>query len=77
MDLFFHVMFTLLKIRDKVTPVDDRTKQFGINLDQTVVDYGCGVGSYSVALSKLVGKNRKVYELDIHPLAIQATRKSK
>ncbi|RJQ37318.1 MAG: methyltransferase domain-containing protein [Dehalococcoidia bacterium] len=40
-----------------------------------VLDYGCGSGSYVMPLTGLVGKSRKIYALDIHPLAIQAVER--
>lgn len=38
----------------------------------TVVDYGCGPGSYVKAASCLVGEMGRVYAVDIHPLAIES-----
>lgn len=75
MDLFYTLMFAILKMRDKVAPVGDRVKKFDIKEGQVVIDYGCGVGSYASALSKAVGQSGKVYEVDAHPLAIRATKK--
>ena len=52
-----------------------RVKKFGIESGMTVVDYGCGPGRYTVKFAELVGKDGKVYALDIHELAIEAVRK--
>lgn len=41
-----------------------------------VLDFGCGVGSYTVEAAEMVGSGGKVYALDIHPLAIEAVRKA-
>jgi len=36
-----------------------------------VLDFGCGPGSYTFIVSKIVGPRGRVYALDIHPLAIK------
>ncbi|MBN1997586.1 class I SAM-dependent methyltransferase [candidate division KSB1 bacterium] len=45
----------------------------------TVVDIGCGMGYYSIAMAKLVGKEGKVLSVDIQPqmLAILSRRARK
>ena len=45
---------------------------FGIKRGQTVVDYGCGPGSYLRRASELVGPEGRVLAVDIHELAIKA-----
>ena len=37
----------------------------------SILDYGCGTGSYSIAAAQLVGGSGKVYGLDIQPLSIR------
>jgi ubiquinone/menaquinone biosynthesis C-methylase UbiE len=49
--------------------------EFGIERGQTVVDYGCGPGSYIKRASELAGPQGQVFALDIHDLAIKAVRK--
>ena len=39
-----------------------------------MLDYGCGPGSYVMAVAELVGKTGKVYALDAHPLAIKMVK---
>ncbi len=39
-------------------------REIGIKKGQTVLDFGCGEGHYTIPLSKVVGKNGKVYALD-------------
>jgi len=41
---------------------------------QTVVDIGCGLGYFSIALASIVGPNGKVIALDIQPQMIQRAR---
>lgn len=43
--------------------------------NQIVVDYGCGPARYIKNASQAVGKNGKVYAVDIHPMAIQHVEK--
>ena len=39
-------------------------KNVGIRQGQTVLDFGCGEGFYSIPAAKLVGMNGKVYAVD-------------
>jgi ubiquinone/menaquinone biosynthesis C-methylase UbiE len=50
-------------------------KEAGIEEGFRVLDYGCGSGSYTVAVAELVGKSGKVYALDVQPLAIEMVKK--
>ncbi len=43
----------------------------GIFVGQFVVDYGCGPARFIKDSSLKVGKNRKVFAIDIHPLAVK------
>ena len=61
--------------RDLGHPPADKLKEAGIKPGFSVLDYGCGPGSYSIAAAELVGVSGKVYALDIHPLAIQKVQK--
>jgi ubiquinone/menaquinone biosynthesis C-methylase UbiE len=39
------------------------------------LDYGCGIGSYTLPAARIVGDEGEVYALDIHPLAIQGVER--
>jgi ubiquinone/menaquinone biosynthesis C-methylase UbiE len=39
-------------------------RAIGITSGQTVLDFGCGYGTYSIQAAKLVGEHGKVYALD-------------
>lgn len=47
----------------------------GVKEGQTVLDYGCGPGFYTIPAAEIVGDKGKVYALDIHTLAIQSVRR--
>jgi ubiquinone/menaquinone biosynthesis C-methylase UbiE len=74
-NLDFRLMSLSYKFRDFIKPRMRVLDQVGIEEGFHVLDYGCGSGSYIVALAELVGKSGKIYALDIHPLAIQAVRR--
>lgn len=70
----FRMMFLMFKIRDLFFPRENILKEVGIKPGFSVLDYGCGPGSYTIVASNLVGSTGKVYALDIHPLAIQKVK---
>lgn len=39
-------------------------KDIGIKRGQTILDFGCGVGHYTIPAAKVVGKKGRVYALD-------------
>jgi ubiquinone/menaquinone biosynthesis C-methylase UbiE len=73
-DLGFRVMAFSFKIRDFFKPRRDIVKEVGIKEGFRVLDYGCGPGSYVVAVAELVGKLGRVYALDINPLAVKMVK---
>ena len=44
--------------------------EIGVKEGQTVLDFGCGSGTYTIPAAKLVGKNGKVYALDVSSKAL-------
>jgi ubiquinone/menaquinone biosynthesis C-methylase UbiE len=52
-----------------------RLQKSGVRGDQTVMDFGCGSGHFTIAAARMVGNNGKVYALDVHPLAIEAVKR--
>ncbi|MFZ2071476.1 MAG: class I SAM-dependent methyltransferase [Halobacteriota archaeon] len=67
----FKLMAFSYKFRDVFRPRIDILKEIGIKAGDFVLDYGCGPGSYIIPLTGLVGKEGKIYAIDVHPLAIQ------
>ena len=41
----------------------------------TVLDFGCGPGSFSLVAASIVGQAGKVHALDVHPLALQSVER--
>jgi ubiquinone/menaquinone biosynthesis C-methylase UbiE len=71
----FRMMKWMFDIRDRFVSVGSLLDQFGIQKGQTVVDYGCGPGSYLRHASELVGPEGRVLAVDIHELAVEAVKK--
>lgn len=70
-NLNFELMALAYKFRDLRSPRMNTLNEVGIKAGSSVLDYGCGPGSYIIPLVKLVGESGKVYALDVHPLAIK------
>lgn len=69
---FFSLMTIAMKIADVFTNYSYKHfKTLGLKENQVVVDYGCGPARYIKNASQSVGKNGKVYAVDIHPMAIR------
>jgi len=73
-DFGFRLMSFAFRLRDIFLPPKNILKEVGIKPGLTILDYGCGPGSYTIPAAELVGKSGKVYALDIHPLAVQRVR---
>jgi len=74
-NLHFKLMTLMFKVRDFFRPRLELLKEAGIESGLSILDYGCGPGSYIFPLAELVGPSGKIYALDIHPLAIKEVRK--
>lgn len=71
-NLHFVFMSLGFGFRDLLYPPKTRLIELGILEEgDSVLDYGCGTGSYSIAAAQLVGESGKVYGLDIQPLSIR------
>ena len=67
----FRTMAWSYIFRDIFLPRGNILAEVGIKPGFSILDYGCGSGSYTLPAAQLVGKSGKVYALDIHPLAIR------
>lgn len=73
-NLGFRLMSLEFKIRNFFSPRINVLREAAIKTGFTVLDYGCGPGSYLVPIEQLIGQSGKVYALDIHPLAIKSVK---
>jgi len=67
----FKIMNQLFKLMDIFGNPDKKLEAFNIQKGNIVVDFGCGPGRYIKKCSELVGKEGKVYAVDIHEMAIE------
>ena len=75
-DTEFRLMQGFMKLVDHVHPyVQTRAETFGIKSGQTVVDYGCGPGRYTVEMARLVGNGGKVIAVDLVEMALNETQR--
>ena len=75
-NLGFRLMAFIFRLRDIFLPRQNILAEVGIKPGFSILDYGCGPGSYSIAAAQLVGESGKVYALDVHPLAVQQVQKA-
>jgi ubiquinone/menaquinone biosynthesis C-methylase UbiE len=45
--------------------------EIGLKPGQTVLDFGCGPGQFTIAAARLVGDKGYVHALDVHPTALE------
>jgi ubiquinone/menaquinone biosynthesis C-methylase UbiE len=68
-------MALYLKLRERFGKPRERLASVGLDRGHVVLDYGCGIGSYTLPAAQIVGDKGRVYALDIHPLAIQTVER--
>ena len=71
----YRVMAAYLRFRERFRKPEETIRMLGIGKGHKVLDFGCGIGSYSIPVSRLVGENGQVYALDVHPIAIDSVKK--
>ncbi|RZN33014.1 MAG: class I SAM-dependent methyltransferase [Methanosarcinales archaeon] len=74
-NLNFRIMSLAFGLRDTFLPRKKILDEVRIKPGFSVLDYGCGSGSYITAAAELAGDSGRVYALDIHPLAIKRARR--
>ena len=74
-DFNFRVMAAYLRFRERFRKPEETVRMLGIQEGHKVLDFGCGIGSYSIPVSRLVGETGRVFALDIHPMAIDRVQK--
>ncbi len=71
----FRGMSLVFKVRDLFISTEKLLSNFSIKPGNTVVDYGCGPGSYLVTAAKMVGETGQAIGADVHELAVQSVTK--
>ena len=74
-DFNFRVMAAYLRFRERFRKPEETVRMLGIQEGHKVLDFGCGIGSYSIPVSRLVGETGRVFALDIHPMALDRVQK--
>ncbi|MBN1857487.1 MAG: class I SAM-dependent methyltransferase [Dehalococcoidia bacterium] len=72
-DWGFRFMALGYRFRDMRQPRRLFLEEAGVTHGLTVLDYGCGPGGYAVPAAEMVGREGKVYALDVNPTALRMT----
>ncbi len=67
-------MCLFYKVRDFFSSPLNTLKEVNIIEGHTVLDFGCGPGSFSINASRLVGDGGKIYALDLNPMAVEKVK---
>jgi len=73
-NIAFRLMMLIFKFRDLLQNPRKSLEKAGLRKGMSVVDYGCGPGSFTIPAAELAGEKGKVFAVDIHPLAIRAVK---
>ena len=74
-NLDYRLMALTLRLREGLRSPREDLVQVGLTAGQIILDYGCGVGTYTIPAAQIVGPQGVVYALDKHPLAIEMVAK--
>ena len=74
-NLSFRGLALFLRLRERSGSPRRQIEALGLKRGQVVLDYGCGIGSYTLPAASMVGEEGIVHALDIHPLAVETVRK--
>jgi ubiquinone/menaquinone biosynthesis C-methylase UbiE len=72
--LGFRLMAWTLERSRKGLILEERLRRSGVCEGQTVLDYACGPGYYTIPAARMVGPAGRVYALDIQPAAAAMVR---
>jgi ubiquinone/menaquinone biosynthesis C-methylase UbiE len=73
-DFAFRLMTLIYKLRDLLQNPRKSLEKAQLRTGMSVVDYGCGPGSFTIPAAELVGQQGKVFAVDIYPLAISTVK---
>jgi ubiquinone/menaquinone biosynthesis C-methylase UbiE len=65
----FHFMAAMLWFRYRSSLPAEAIAEAGVKPGNTVLDFGCGSGGFSVMAARIVGPTGRVHALDINPLS--------
>jgi len=74
LNIKLRIEYWFLGLRDKFGipfKPEEEVNKLNLKEGQKILDYGCGIGSYTFAAAKLVGEKGRVYALDKQPLALK------
>jgi ubiquinone/menaquinone biosynthesis C-methylase UbiE len=71
-DFAFRLMALTYKFRDLLQNPRRSLEKAQLRRGMSVVDYGCGPGSFTIPAAELAGPEGKVFAVDIHPFAIRS-----
>ena len=74
LNIKLRIEYFFLGLRDKFGipfKPEEEIRKLGLKEGQKILDYGCGIGSYTFPAANLVGEKGRVYALDKQPLAIK------
>ena len=73
--LWFRLLTLEYRLKMNSVAVLCALKDVGIEPGMSVLDFGCGIGRYSLSAAEAVGSHGVVYAVDVHPLAIKMVEK--
>jgi len=74
LNIKLRIEYWLLGLRDKVGipfKPEEEMRKLDLRKGLKVLDYGCGIGSYTFPAARLVGEEGRIYALDKEPLAVK------
>ncbi|NLE95561.1 MAG: class I SAM-dependent methyltransferase [Dehalococcoidia bacterium] len=72
--LGWRLMALSYKVRDALRPRGPYLEEAGVSEGMSVLDFGCGPGSYVVPAAQMVTENGRIYALDIRQTALTMVR---
>lgn len=69
----FRLMALVMSFSRRTVATEARVRSSGVREGQTVLDYACGPGYFTVIAARIVGPSGVVYAVDMQPAAVQMT----